>query len=606
VTQGSWSRPQSNSLLFDAGVTVSKFNFSGFGKDLFLSDFEGCGGAIPDNVSINDTGLGFTYNGNGFRQMALSHQSNGRVNMQYIKGRHSIKTGLFYMYGLGGGHRVYTERSPSQIGGLPLSYSFFNGSPRSLTQFGSPNHTVQQLNPDLGIFVQDQWRLNRLTVSAGVRFDWVRETIVGQNVAAGPLQPARSFPSRENVPNWKDINPRFGIVWDPAGDAKTAVKFGINRYVGSATTGMANLLDPAVANNSTTRSWADANLNFLPDCDLRLTTANGECGAMANQNFGGLNLTNTADPDWINGWGKRSYNWQMSVGVDREILPNLVVNAGYFRTWFGNFMVTDNQRVTPSDYSNYCITVPTDSRLPTSGQQFCDLWDINQNVFGQVANVITRNTAYGKHQEIYNGVDANFQLRLREKATLGGGWNVGNAVQLGTAAGGSASAGTNSCYVVDSPQQLFNCKVDVPYQHRIKINGSYTFPYGIQVASVVQSNPGANYGANAAFPTTAGSAIATSLGRPFSGGVANVTIPLVAPLSVFGPRINQTDVRATKIIRFGARRLQANFDVYNLFNVNTPVTLFATYNTNPALNRWGTPTQVLDGRLMKFSAQFDF
>jgi len=80
-----------------------------------------------------------------------------------------------------------------------------------------------------------------------------------------------------------------------------------------------------------------------------------------------------------------------------------------------------------------------------------------------------------------------------------------------------------------------------------------------------------------------------------------VVIPLVKPLSVFGPRISQFDLRGSKIFRFGTRRLQANVDAYNLFNTNTPVTLFGTYNA-----RWGQPTQVLDGRLVKFSAQVDF
>ena len=171
-------------------------------------------------------------------------------------------------------------------------------------------------------------------------------------------------------------------------------------------------------------------------------------------------------------------------------------------------------------------------------------------------------------------------------------------MQLGTTAGGSASAGTDTCYVIDSPQQLFNCKVDVPYQNRVKLNGSYTFPYGIQVAAVVQSNPGANYGANRTYTLAE---IQPSLGRPLSGGLTTVVIPLVTPLSVFGPRINQFDLRGTKIFRFGAQRIQANVDAYNLFNSNTPVTLFGTYNA-----RWGQPTQVLDGRLVKFSAQFDF
>jgi hypothetical protein len=493
------------------------------------------------------------------------------------------------------------------VNGLPVSYSFFNGVPRSLTQFASPSYTVDQLNPDLGLFVQDQWRLNRITISAGVRFDWLRESVKATSVDAGLLVPARSFPARDDVPNWKDLNPRFGIVWDPAGDGKTAIKFGINRYVGSNTTGLAQLFDQAAgAVNSTTRSWNDQFFlagdprrgNFLPDCDLRATAANGECGAMANPNFGTFVPVNSPDPEWITGWGKRSYNWQTSINVDRELLPNLVVNAGYFRTWYGNFQVTDNLRVTPADYSPYCVTVPVDTRLPLSGQQLCGLYDINPNAFGQVDNLVTRNKGYGKQEEIYNGVDVNFQLRVRDRATLGGGWNIGNAVQLGTTAGGNASSGTDTCYVIDSPQQLFNCKIDVPYQNRIKINGSFTFPLGIQVAAVAQSNPGANYSANRTYTLAE---IQPTLGRPLSGGLTTVVIPLVTPLSLFGPRINQLDLRATKILRFGTRRVQANVDAYNVFNSNTPVTLFGTYNA-----RWGQPTQVLDGRLVKFSAQLDF
>jgi hypothetical protein len=296
----------------------------------------------------------------------------------------------------------------------------------------------------------------------------------------------------------------------------------------------------------------------------------------------------------VTGWGKRPFNWQTSVSIDREILPNLVVNAGYYRTWYGNFMIVDNQRVTPSDFSPYSVVVPTDPRLPNSGQTLTGLYDLNPDKVGQVDNLVTRSN---QTKEVYNGVDVNFQLRLKDKATLGGGWNIGNSVQLGIAAGGNASASTNNCYVVDSPQQLFNCDVEVPYQNRIRINGSYQFPWGIQVAAVAQSNPGANYTANLTYTNAQ---IQPSLGRPLAGATT-VTIPLAKPYSLYGPRINQFDLRGTKILRFGQERLQLNVDAYNLFNVNTPVTLFGTYNA-----RWGQPTQVLDGRLVKFSAQFDF
>jgi hypothetical protein len=601
VLQGTWSRPQSTNLLFDAGVTVSKFNFQSFGDDLFLSDYDGCGGQLVDNVSINDTGLGFTYNGVGVgRGLSLSHQSNGRFNVSLITGRHTLKTGVFWMYGLGGGQRTYNVRSPAQVNGLPVTYTFLNQRPTSLTQFVSPNLQVAQLNPDLALFVQDQFRLKRVTISAGLRFDWLRESVAASSVPTGALVPPQSFPAIKNVPNWKDLSPRLGIVWDPAGDAKTAIKFGINRYVASATTGIANLFDPFGPGNSlssTARTWGDTNGNFLPDCDLTLKTANGECGAMLNQNFGTNVPSYRPDPNWVEGWGKRPYNWQGSISIDREVLPYLVVNAGYYRTWYGNFMVVDNQRVAPTDFSPYCVTAPTDARLPLSGQQLCGLYDLNPDKIGQIDNLVTLAKNYGAHTEIYNGVDVNLQLRVKSRATIGGGWNIGNAVQLGTTAGGTASASTNSCYVVDSPQQLFNCDVEVPYQSRIKLNGSYTLPWDVQIAAVVQSNPGANYSANLAYTSAQ---IQPSLGRALSGATT-VTIPLAQPYSLYGPRINQFDLRGTKIFRLGSRRLQANFDAYNLFNTNTPVTLFGTFNA-----RWGQPTQVLDGRLVKFSAQLDF
>jgi len=228
----------------------------------------------------------------------------------------------------------------------------------------------------------------------------------------------------------KYITEPYGMVvaTGPTGSGKTAVKFGINRYVQSNTTGVAQLFDQAAgAVNSTTRAWNDQTFpvgdprrnNFLPDCNLVATTANGECGAMANPNFGTYVPVNSPDPEWITGWGKRTYSWQTSVNVDRELLPNVVMNVGYFRTWYGNFMVTDNRKVTPADYSPYCVTVPVDARLPLSGQPLCGLYDINPTAFGQVDNLITRNNNYGTQKEIYNGVDVNFQARFR-KATLGG------------------------------------------------------------------------------------------------------------------------------------------------------------------------------------------
>ena len=133
VMQGTWSRPQSNNLLFDAGMTVSKFNFQGFGEDLFLSDYEGCGGQLVDNVSINDTGLGFTYNGVGVgRGMSLSHQSNGRFNVSLItRAAHASRPACSGCTAWAAGSAPTTSRAPAQVNGLPVTYTFLNSRPTS-------------------------------------------------------------------------------------------------------------------------------------------------------------------------------------------------------------------------------------------------------------------------------------------------------------------------------------------------------------------------------------------------------------------------------------------------------------------------------------------
>jgi hypothetical protein len=293
------------------------------------------------------------------------------------------------------------------------------------------------------------------------------------------------------------------------------------------------------------------------------------------------------------------------MSVDRELFSGVSVNAGYYRTWYGNFIAVDNQRVTPADYSPYCVDVPSDPRLPASisGQQLCGLYDLNPDKFGQVANVVTFASNYGTQRDVYNGVDVLFQARFKGH-TASGGWNIGNSVQLGTTAGGAVSSSSDRCFVVDSPQQLFRCRVNNPYQSRFKFNWSYLLPWhDIQLATVFQNNPGPQYTTNIAYSNAR---IAPSLGRPLSGGVQQVTVEVAEPNTQFGPRITQVDVRATKIVRLGERRLQFNFDLYNALNANPVINFFSTYSLADGGARWRTPTQILDGRLAKFSVQLDF
>jgi hypothetical protein len=61
------------------------------------------------------------------------------------------------------------------------------------------------------------------------------------------------------------------------------------------------------------------------------------------------------------------------------------------------------------------------------------------------------------------------------------------------------------------------------------------------------------------------------------------------------------DVRFGKIFRAQGTRIQGLVDLYNLFNSSAILSQNNTFGT-----AWRTPTNILQGRLVKIGAQIDF
>ena len=75
--------------------------------------------------------------------------------------------------------------------------------------------------------------------------------------------------------------------------------------------------------------------------------------------------------------------------------------------------------------------------------------------------------------------------------------------------------------------------------------------------------------------------------------------------TAFGDRLNQLDMRLSKIIHIGRSQLDANFDMYNAFNSDAVLAEQAAYSgTNGGA--WLLPTSVLQGRIIKFGVRWDF
>jgi hypothetical protein len=578
LTQVGWNAPWTNRVLFEAGWAYAAKDFQ---FRLQIPD-----GITEDDVPWRDLGTGFSW---GNLSSTYGHndtqQWNTRFVTSYVTGSHAAKVGFTLQHAW-----VWTTQD---VANNAVTLQLRNGVPTQLTQFATPLEFYETTKANIGLFAQDQWRLSRFTLNLGVRFDYLNSYVPAQSVGPGPLVPNRniSFEKVENVPNWKNVSPRFGVSWDVFGNGRTAVKANVGRYLeGPNLTTFTRRANPAAAIvTQATRTWNDSfypvgdprRENFSPDCNLLLPAANGECGAANPSNFGTTNPTVRYADDALT---DRGFNWEASAAIQHELAPRVAVNAGYFRRSYGNFLATDNLNIGPADYSPYCATAPIDSRLPDGGgYQVCGLYDPNRIVAQN--NVVTLSNNYGDQTEIYNGVDLSVSLRLPQGAVLQGGTSTGRV-------------STNNCFVVDSPQQLLNCDTTPPFMTQVKVLGVYPWPWwGVQTSATVQSLPGPEITAARSYTSAE---VIGSLGRPLTSGTA--TVPLIEPGTTYAGRLNQVDFRLSKVVRFGSgTRILANVDLYNMFNASPTLALNTTYGS-----AWLRPLQILQGRLLKFSAQLDF
>jgi hypothetical protein len=590
LTQITWSSPVSNRFLLEAGATVYR-------TDWYAQPAAPVQAGVYSTVDLSRN---LTIRAPTTTYNTFHAQQNIRVSGSYVTGSHAFKVGLQDMWG----HRNWIADTPGE-----LQLRLLNGAPSAIQEFIRPLPDYEALKAKLALYAQDQWTIDRLTLNLGLRFDYQNAFVPAQNLAAVRFAPDRVYDAIYDVPNWKDLSPRIGGSWDVSGNGKTAVKASISRYVAADATGFASRNNPVNTSvNAATRTWGDANGNFVPDCDLSSPMANGECGALSPTNFGKPNIVTRYADEVIHGFGHRGWDWELSTGVQQELRPGIAAEVTYVRHWYGNFIVVANQAASPSDFTSYCITAPVDARLPgAGGNQICGNYDINPNKFGQVNNLVEPAANFGKQTDVYNGVDLSVNARLPRGVQFSGGFNVGHEV-------------TDNCYLASLPNvsnQSGNaipqipgvltqaarpgfCHVAPPFQAQVKAFVTYPLPWwGFRASATYQSLPGPEI--DASYVAT-NAQIMPSLGRNLSAGAnGTATIDLIPFGTVFADRINQVDFRLTKSVKVGRVRLNPSLDLYNLLNASPILGVNTRYGPS-----WLTPTQILPGRLFKFGAQVTF
>ncbi len=247
----------------------------------------------------------------------------------------------------------YSTANIFALGGGPSQFSIAAGQPVSAL-----------VQTDLGLFVQDSWRIRpNLTLNAGLRWE-------GQNT----------------IHDWRDFAPRFGLAWMPAGrNGKTVIRFGTgifyDRFPGL------DVLATQRFNGATQQQFIVNNPMFYP-----------QVPSIAALQAMGLPQTIRTLASNL----QAPYVMQTSLGIEREMPFKTVVSLTYINTHGVHQLVSQN------------IAAPLNALAALSGTgnlagnyQYTSAGVLNENQFVVSVRRPFRNgfTVFGRYE--YNRAFSN-------------------------------------------------------------------------------------------------------------------------------------------------------------------------------------------------------
>src|SRR5262249_44328 len=140
-----------------------------------------------------------------------NHQSDRvaeRFSVSYVTGSHALKFGFQDEQGLRGAYTQVNTIANGPSAGAPVTYrvALTNGAvvPNQITQYSTPYETFSRIKHDMGLYAQDQWTINRLTLNYGLRFSYFNAYSPSAHLDQTYFTAARDIPQKDCIPCWKD------------------------------------------------------------------------------------------------------------------------------------------------------------------------------------------------------------------------------------------------------------------------------------------------------------------------------------------------------------------------------------------------------------------
>lgn len=484
-------------------------------------------------------------------------------NLSHHAGAHALRAGVSVLYNNDTIKFLRNFRGSYTFSSLA---NFLTGNYSGFAQtFGNPE--INQRNPNLGLYVQDEWRAaSTLTLNLGLRYD---------------LQYLETINTDTN-----NVSPRLGFAWSPSGSPNLVVRGGAGlffdrvplRAVANAllsagnTTDVTQLRQPQVAGILPTQTGAPVFPNILPD---RLPST-----ALVSITTMDKNLDS-------------AYSKQANVEVERALGGGQTLTVGYQYFRGEHLLMSINQNVptcVAAGSNNGCRPVST----------------------------YANNSQYtGAGTSNYHGLHVAFVQRPRDWASVRVAYTLSKSMNnLGEA---FFSAPTNPADIMKDWGRS-----DSDQRHRFVLSGSLNTPTtsattpwqhirnGFQVSTMLQ------YYSSLPFNVVTGvNSLQGTAGRPFADGsvaAANFDVRAVQFIprnAGEGSDFLSFGLRVSRTFAIGGRnRLEAMLETFNLTDRMNPITRNTTFGTgsypSSPLSTFNTVTAVGDPRTLQFGLRYSF
>jgi len=574
--------------------TILDFKAGGF-HDRWSSSYTQ--DADPDGPHFIDDYTGYQWGNQGPAEYAKAPSDNISLSLtkfvdNFLGGAHEFKAGLDW------------ERGQSYWGFYmkqPLNWYYYDGSPYywraqnggltdpvygdGLLEYAVMGTTKGAsyetgIVSRLGGFLQDFFRINRLTVNAGLRFDYNKSWVPGRpkGAATDPValgigetyfEPVYGFNPYDKIDyaTWDNafpygvfVSPRIGLVYDLFGNHKTALKASFAHQAVKFAPGWFSGMYPLTW-RSFTFNWRDLNNNAMPDpppVDSYEEAYGDTPLAMVSDAY-----LRAIDPNV-----KPPYVDEFNFGIEHELIADFKLSAHYIMRKRGNILgsvLWDEEsgrywysyEKAPEWWIPFNTTVPAYGVFPAQ----------------EVTMYFLSNDAPEQSYKLTNIPEAIWKYRALEIAfnkRMSHGWQLGGSVNfsknLGNITMSWTSAYTYSRFssansFVNSYGELANSR---PLM--VKLYGTFYLPYQIMFSFFYQHIEGSPW--QRTVSVLPPEEWAEENNASTTGYTINVEVPGARQNEAF----DNLDIRLQKDFNIGPGSLGFYVDVFNLLGAYTLTT----------------------------------